>query len=135
MYIIKSNRLIRAIKYCKRTLQCICCNQFSLVFFYLLFQSFFLLYFFQISHQLFFLAFNYTIVSKHIQLKKNHTDIFHVLFKNYYPRCYCIKLNIKDTIGKEIEKRKNKIYSLAKVSYFLKNGIIKLQNTEKLIFR
>ena len=29
----------------------------------------------------------------------------------------------------------NKIYSLAKVSYFLKNYIVKLQNTEKMIFR
>ena len=37
-----------------------------------------------------FLAFNYTIVSKLSQLlkKKNlHTDIFHVLFKNHFPRC------------------------------------------------
>ena len=33
-------------------------------------------------------AFNYTIVSKLSQLKKQfHTDIFHVLFKNYFPRC------------------------------------------------
>ena len=40
-----------------------------------------------------------------------------------------IKLDKKDTIGKEIEKRK--------ISYFLKKMIIivKLQNTEKLIFR
>ena len=118
MYIIKSNRLTRAIKNCKRTLQCICCNEFSLVFFYLLFQSFFLLYFFQISHQLFFLAFNYTIVSKLSQLqKKNNTDIFHVLFKNYYPRCYCIKLDIKDTIGKEIKKRN-------KQNLFISQGVL-----------
>ena len=40
----------------------------------------------------------------------------------------------KDTIGKEIENAINKIYSLAKVSYFLKNDIVKLQNTEKLFF-
>ena len=33
-------------KYCKRTLQCICCDQFSFIYFYLLFLSFFLLYFF-----------------------------------------------------------------------------------------
>ena len=118
MYIIKSNRLTRALKYCKRMLQCICCNQFSLVFFYLLFQSFFLLYFFfQISHQLFFLAFNYTIVSKLSQLKKDHTDIFHVLFKNYYPRCYYIKLDINDTIGKEIEKRN-------KQNLFISQGVL-----------
>ena len=111
------HKIQQIIKYCKRTLQCICCNQFSLVFFYLLFQSFFLLYFFKISHQLFFLAFNYTIVSKLSQLKKNHTDIFHVLFKNYYPRCYCIKLDIKDTIGKEIEKRN-------KQNLFISQGVL-----------
>ena len=56
-----------------------------------------------------------------------------MLFKNY-PRCYC-KLDKKDTIGKEIEKRNKQNLSLAKVSYFLKNDIVKLQNTEKLIFR
>ena len=40
MYIIKSSRLTHIIKYCKRTLQCICCNQFSFVFFYLLFSHY-----------------------------------------------------------------------------------------------
>ena len=34
------------IRYCKMTLQCICCYQFPFLFFYLLFLSFFLLYFF-----------------------------------------------------------------------------------------
>ena len=46
MYKIKSRRLTHIIKYCKKTLQCICCNQFSFVLFYLLLLSFFLLYFF-----------------------------------------------------------------------------------------
>ena len=59
-----------------------------------------------------------------------------MLFKKYFPRCYCIKLDKNnDTIGKEIENAINKIYSLAKVSYFLKNDLVKLQNTEKLFFR
>ena len=40
------SRLTRAIKYCKWMLQCICCNQFSFVFFYLLFLSLFLLYYY-----------------------------------------------------------------------------------------
>ena len=45
------------------------------------------------------------------------------------------KLDNKDTIWKEIENAINKIYLSAKVSYFLKNDIVKLQNTEKLSFR
>ena len=50
------------------------------------------LFLLQMSHQIFFLAFSYTIVSTLSQFKKTtkkqlHTDIFYVLFKNYFPRC------------------------------------------------
>ena len=59
-----------------------------------------------------------------------------MLFKNYFHRCQCIKLDKKVTIGKEIEKRN-------KQKLFISQGlllpekmiiILKLQNTEKLIF-
>ena len=39
-----------------------------------------------------------------------------MLFKNYYPRCYC-KLDKKDTIGKEIEKRN-------KQNLFISQGVL-----------
>ena len=58
-----------------------------------------------------------------------------MLFKNYYPRCYC-KLDKKDTIRKEIEKRnKQNLFISQGVLLPEKNDIVKLQNTEKLIFR
>ena len=72
-------------------------------------------------------------MSKLSQLKKNQTDIFHVLFKNYYPRCYC-KLDKKDTIGKEIEKCNKQNLFISQGVLLPENGIVKLQNTEKLIF-
>ena len=59
-----------------------------------------------------------------------------MLFKNYFHRCQCIKFDKKVTIGKEIEKRN-------KQNLFISQGlllpekmiiILKLQNTEKLIF-
>ena len=62
------------------------------------------LFLLQMSHQIFFLAFSYTIVSTLSQLKNKtkkqqlHKNIFYVLFKNYFPRCECIKLDNKDTI-------------------------------------
>ena len=59
-----------------------------------------------------------------------------MLFKHYFHRCQCIKLDKKVTIGKEIEKRN-------KQNLFISQGlllpekmiiILKLQNTEKLFF-
>ena len=59
-----------------------------------------------------------------------------MLFKNYFHRCQCIKLDKKVTIGKEIKKRNEQ-------NLFISQGILlpekiiiilKLQNTEKLIF-
>ena len=87
MYIIKSNRLTRVIKYCKRTLQCTCCNQFSFLFFYLLFLSSFLFYFFfKFRTRYFLLSFNYAIVSKLSQLKKKHFTLtyFMCCLKNIF---------------------------------------------------
>ena len=40
-----------------------------------------------------------------------------MLFKNYYPRCYCIKLDKTDTIGKVIEKRN-------KQNLFINQGVL-----------
>ena len=107
MYIIKSSRLTRVIKYCKERYNVFVVINFLLsssIIIPLILPPLFLL---QMSHQIFFLAFSYTIVSTLSQLKKQqlHTDIFNVLFKNYFPRCYCIKLDNKDTIWKVIEKR------------------------------
>ena len=91
---IQSSRLTHVIKYCKRTLHCICCYQFSFVFFYLLFLSFFLLYFFFKFRTRYFLAFSYTTVSTLSQLKKKKkkkktTSHWHILcaVKNYFSRC------------------------------------------------
>ena len=145
MYIIKSSRLTHVIKYCKRTLQCVCCNQFSFLFFslFLIIIPLILphLFLLQMSHQIFFLAFSYTIVSTLSQLKKNKT-------KNNFTLTYfmcCLKIiflfvNASNLITRIPFERKlknaiNKIYLLAKVSHFLKNDIVKLQNTEKLSFR
>ena len=141
MYIIKSSRLTHAIKYCKRTLQCICCNQFSfffplfLIIIPLILPHLFLL---QMSHQIFFLAFSYTIVSTLSQLKKNPNN-----FTLTYFMC-CLKiiflvvnapnLIIRIPFERKLKNAINKIYLLAKVSHFLKNDIVKLQNTEKLSF-
>ena len=59
-----------------------------------------------------------------------------MLFKNYFHRCQCIKLDKKVTIGKEIKKRNEQ-------NLFISQGILlpekiiiilKPQNTEKLIF-
>ena len=137
MYIIKSSRLTHVIKYCKRTLQCICCDQFSFIYFCLLFLSFFLLYFFFKCRTRYFLAFSYTIVSLISQLKKKqlHTDIFYVLFKNYFLVVNASNLIIRIPFERKLKNTINKIYLLAKVSYFLKDDIVKLQNTEKLSFR
>ena len=43
-------------------------------------------------------------------------------------------LIIKIPFERKLKNAKNKIYLLAKVSYFLKNDIVKLQNTEKTEF-
>ena len=131
MYIIKSSRLTRAIKYCKRTLQCICCNQFSFVFFYLLFLYFFLLYF----YHLFCLAFNYTIVSKLSQLKKITLTYFMCCLKIIILVVTASNMIKRIPLERKLRNAINKIYSLAKVFYFLQNDIVRLQNTEKLIFR
>ena len=131
-------------KILQKELQCICCNQFSFLFFYLLFLSFFLLCFvFKFRTSYFFLAFNYTIVSKLSQLKKTHKKQNFTL--TYFMLCLKIiflAFNPSNLIKRLPLERKlknaiNKINSLAKVSYFLKKMIIKvkLQNTEKPIFR
>ena len=92
------------------------------------------------SHQIYVLAFSYTIVSTLSQLKKNkkqqlHTDIFYVLFKNYFLVVNAPNLIIRIPFERKLKNAINKIYLLAKVSHFLKNDIVKLQNTEKLSFR
>ena len=88
MYIIKSSRLTHVIKYCKRTLQCICCNQFFfslfLIIIPLILPHLFLL---QMSHQIFFLAFSYTIVSTLSQLKKNKTKKNNNFTLTYFMCC------------------------------------------------
>ena len=142
MYIIKSNRLTRVIKYCKRTLQYICCNEFSFVFFYLLFLSFFLLYFFFKCRTRYFSSLNYTIVSTLSQLKKAkqknkklHTDIFHVLLKIIFLVVNASNLIRRISFERKMKNTIYKIYILAKVSHFLKNDKVKQQNTEILSFR
>ena len=113
------------------------CNQFSFLFLFIIPLILPPLSLFQISHQIFFLTFNHTIVSKLSQLSQRlHTEIFHVLFKNHFHRCHCIKLDKKVTIGKEIEKR-NKQNLLISQGLLLPEKMIillKLQNTDKLIF-
>ena len=143
MYIIKSSRLTHVVKYCKRTLQCICCDQFSFIFFYLLFLSFFLLYFFfKCRTRYFFLAFSYTIVSTLSQLKKtkqknNNLTLtyFMCCLKNNFLVVNSSNLIVRIPLERKLKNAINKIILLAKVSYFLKNCIVKLQNTEKLSFR
>ena len=126
MYIIKSSRLTRVIKYCKRTLQYICCNQFSFLFFFLLFLSLFLLYlFFKFRTRYFFLALNYTIVSKLSQLKKQNKKNFTLTYFMCCLKIIFLAVNASNLIKRIPLERKltnaiNKIYSLAKVSYFLK---------------
>ena len=44
-------------------------------------------------------------------------------------------LIIRIPFERELKNALNKIYLLVKVSYFLKDDIVKLQNTEKLSFR
>ena len=46
-----------------------------------------------------------------------------------------LNLIIRIPFERKLKNAINKIYLLAKVSYFLKNDIVKLQNTEKLSFR
>ena len=122
MYIIKSSRLTRVIRYCKSTLQCIFCNQFCFLFFYLLFLSFFLLYFFfKFRTRYFFLAFNYTIVSKLSQLKKITLTYFICCLKIIFLAVNASNLIKKIPLDRKLKNAINKIYSIAKVSYFLKN--------------
>ena len=133
MYIIKSNRLTHVIKYCKRTLQCICCDQFSFILFYLLFLSFFLLsFFFNCRTRYIFLAFNYTIVSTLSQLKKKHFTLtyFMCCLKIIFLVVNASNLIIRIPFERKLKNAINKIYLLAKVYFFLKNDIVKLQNTE-----
>ena len=122
MYIVKSSRLTRVIKYCKRTLQCIFCNQFCFLFFLfiipLILPPLFLL---QISHQIFFLAFNYTIVSKLSQLKKITLTYFMCCLKIIFLAVNASNLIKRIPLDRKLKNAINKIYSLAKVSYFLKN--------------
>ena len=143
MYIIKSSRLTHVIKYCKRTLQCICCNQFSFFSLFLIILLLILphLFLLQMSHQIFFLAFSYTIVSTLSQLKNKTKNNNFTL--TYFMCCLKIiflvvnasNLIIRIPFERKLKNAINKIYLLAKVSHFLKNDIVKLQNTEKLSFR
>ena len=126
-------------KILQRTLQRICCNQFSFVFFFLLFLSFFLLYFSSNVAPDIFLAFSYTIVSTLSQLKKNKNNFtltyFMCCLKIMFLVVNASKLIIRIPFERKLKSAINKIYLLAKVSYFLKDDIVKLQNTEQLSFR
>ena len=88
-----------------------------------------------------FLAFSYTIVSTLSQLKKTQKNNNFTL--TYFMCCLKIiflvvnasNLIIRIPFERKLKNAINKIYLLAKVSHFLKNDIVKLQNTEKLSFR
>ena len=92
------------------------------------------------SHQIFFLAFSYTIVSTLSQLKtttKNNNftlTYFMCCLKNIFPVVNASNLIIRMPFERKLKNAINKIYLLAKVSHFLKNDIVKLQNTEKTEF-
>ena len=138
MHIIKCSRSItRAIKYCKKTFQRIRCNQFSFVFSLLFIIHLILpLQFLLRVRPDIFIAFNYTIVLTLSQLIKKttkkhlQTDIFHVLFKNIFLVVNASNLIIRIPLERKLKNSISKIYLIAKVSYFLKNDIVKLQNTE-----
>ena len=140
MYIIISSRLTHVIKYCKRTLQLYLLQ--SIFFFFSLFliiiplilPHLFLL---QMSHQIFFLAFSYTIVSTLSQLTKTTKNnnftltYFMCCLKTIFLLVNASNLIIRIPFKRKMKNAINKIYLLAKVSHFLKNYIVKLQNTEK----
>ena len=126
MYIIKSSRLTHVIKYCKRTLQCICCNQFS---FFISFSNYYS------SHSSssisssnvapdIFLAFSYTIVSTLSQLKKTENNFtltyFMCCLKIIFLVVNASNLIIRIPFERKFKNTINKIYLLAKVSHFLK---------------
>ena len=127
MYITKSSRLTRVIKYCKRTFN---------VFVVINFLFYFSIYYSShssssISSSNFapdiFLAFNYTIVSKLSQLqKRNKKSNFTLIYFMCCLKIIFLVVNASNLIKRIPLKRKlkntiNKIYLLAKVSYFLKN--------------
>ena len=98
------------------------------------------LFLLQMSHQIFFLAFSYTIVSTLSQLKKTKKKHFTLTYfmcclKNIFLVVNASNLIIRIPFERKLKNAINKIYFLAKVSHFLKNDIVKLQNTEKLSFR
>ena len=100
------------------------------------------LFLLQMSHQIFFLAFSYTIVSTLSQLKKTTTKNNTNFTLTYFMCCLKIiflvvnasNLIIRIPFERKLKNAINKIYLLAKVSHFLKNDIVKLQNTEKTEF-
>ena len=97
------------------------------------------LFLLQMSHQIFFLAFSYTIVSTLSQLNKKQKNFtltyFMCCLKIIFLFVNASNLIIRIPFERKLKNAINKIYLLAKVSHFLKNDIVKLQNTEKLSFR
>ena len=140
MYIIKSSRLIRVIKYCKERY-----NVFVVIDFLLSSSIYYSSHSFSsisssnVAPDIF-LAFSYTIVSTLSQLKNNNNNNFTLTYFMCCLKIIFIVVNASNLIIRIPFERKlknaiNKIYLSANVSYFLKDDTEKLQNTEKLSFR
>ena len=106
------------------TMYLFCCNQFSFLFLFIIPLILLTLSLFQISHQILFLAFNYTIVSKLSQLliKPNNFTLryFMCCLKIIFIAVNASSLIKRLPLERKLKNAMNKIYSLAKVSYFLK---------------